>query len=229
MIEPGTFDPIWEQKYQDGHHQKYPWDMVVSFVYRYAPKNVDPREIKILEVGCGTGSNLWFAAREGFNVAGIDASQSAIEYARNRFDKEGLDGDLRVGDFTKLPFSSDNYDLVIDRGGIVCCGLTAAKQVISEVYRVLKPHGKFLFNPYSHKHTSAFSGENGPDGLVYNISSGTLVNCGQLCFYDRENISDLLQNGWKFLSIQHFEFVEQIKRQHQIHAEWRVVAEKVVN
>jgi ubiquinone/menaquinone biosynthesis C-methylase UbiE len=229
MIESRTFDPIWEKKYQSGHQQKYPWDMVVSFVYRYAPKNSERSEINILEVGCGTGSNLWFAAREGFKVAGIDASQSAIESARNRFNNEGLDGDLRVGDFTNLPFNSDNYDLVIDRGAIVCCGLSDARQVIYEIYRVLKPRGKFLFNPYSNKHTSAFSGENGPDGLVYNISSGTLANCGQLCFYDRKNISDLLQNGWKLLSIQHVKLVEQINKQQEIHAEWRVIAEKVGN
>ena len=183
MIKARTFDPIWEEKYRNGHHEKYPWDTVVSFVFRHAPKNLKPNEIKILEVGCGTGSNLWFAAREGFRVSGIDASQSAIEYARDRFNKEGLDGELKVGDFTKLPFNSDNYDLVIDRAAIACCSLTAAEHVICEIYRVLKTNGKFLFNPYSTKHTSALSGEKGSDGLIYNITSGTLINCGQLCFY----------------------------------------------
>jgi ubiquinone/menaquinone biosynthesis C-methylase UbiE len=229
MIEPRTFDPIWEEKYQGGHQQKYPWDMVVSFVYRYAPKNSKPSKIKILEVGCGTGSNLWFAAREGFRVAGIDASQSAIEHVKDRFDREDLDGDLRVGDFTQLPFNSNNYDLVIDRSAIVCCGFKAAKRVVGEVHRVLKRNGKFLFNPYSKKHSSALSGENGPDGLVYNISSGTLVDCGQICFYDRKNIDRLFQNGWKILNKRHLEIVEAIENRQQIHAEWRVVAEKVGN
>ncbi len=229
MIESRTFDPIWEKKYQNGHCQKYPWDVVVSFVYRYAPKNLKQSEVKILEVGCGTSSNLWFAAREGFQVTGIDASESAIKYAMHRFEEEGLNCDLRVGDFTQLPFDSDTYDLVFDREAITCCGLSAAKFVINEIYRVLKQNGKFLFNPYSNKHSSALSGENGPDGLVYNISSGTLVDCGQLCFYDRENIDNLFQNGWKILKKQHLEQVEEIENKQQIHAEWRVVAEKVGN
>jgi ubiquinone/menaquinone biosynthesis C-methylase UbiE len=226
MIETRTFDPIWEQKYNNGHSQKYPWDIVVSFIYRYAPKNLEPSKVKILEVGCGTGSNLWFAAKEGFQVTGIDASYSAIEYAMERFEEERLNGDLRVGDFTQLPFKTKNYDLVIDRCAIACCGRSAAKLVIDEVYRVLKTKGKFLFNPYSDKHSSALSGENGPDGLVNNISSGTLVDCGQICFYDRENITHLFQNGWQVLNIQHLDLVEQINSQQQIHAEWRVVAEK---
>ena len=227
MIESMTFDPIWEKKYQDGHCQKYPWDMVVSFIYRHAPRSLKPSEIKILEVGCGTGSNLWFAAREGFQVAGIDASKSAINNAKRRFKKEGLNGDLRIGDFTQLPFESNAYDLVIDRGSIVCCGQSAANKVVNEIHRVLKNNGKFLFNPYSDKHSSSLSGEKGPDGLIYNISSGTMVNCGQLCFYDRVHIDKLFQNGWKVLNIQHLELIEQLNKDRHNHAEWRVVAEKV--
>ena len=37
---------------------------------------------RILEVGCGMGNNLWFAAREGCRVSGLDAVESAIRFAR---------------------------------------------------------------------------------------------------------------------------------------------------
>jgi len=39
--------------------------------------------------GLRTGANLWFAAREGFQV-GIDGSAAAIAYARKRFEDEGI-------------------------------------------------------------------------------------------------------------------------------------------
>ena len=45
----------------------YPFDNVVTFLFRNYPKDKQS-EINILEVGCGGGNNLRFAAREGFNV-----------------------------------------------------------------------------------------------------------------------------------------------------------------
>ncbi len=227
MIKAQTFDPIWEEKYSQGHSERYPWDMVVSFVFRHYPRYKQRHEVKILEVGCGTGSNLWFAAREGFQVAGIDASKSAIAYAQKHLAEEGLTGDLQVSDFTMLPFESDCFDLVIDRGAITCCGLSAAKQVVDEVRRVLQVGGKFLCNPYGDRHSSYVSGQPGADGLTFDISAGTLVGVGQICFYGRREVEALFVQGWKLLSVQHMEIVEEISPQYTVHSEWRAIAEKI--
>ena len=104
-----AFNPIWEKEiYGQGRQLgRYPYDAVVSFVFRYAPRDRERSAVRILEIGCGAGNNLWFAAREGFSVTGIDGSATAIDYARKRFAEEGLSGDLRVGDFTALPFEDN--------------------------------------------------------------------------------------------------------------------------
>ena len=175
MTKSRSFDPIWEEKYADGHIDRYPWDTVVSFVFRNIPRDKPRSDIRILEVGCGTGANLWFAAREGFNVSGVDASTSAINSARRRFNEDGLAGDLRVADFTSLPFSDMEFDIVIDRCSLVCCNFEMAKQAISEIHRVMKLGGRFFFNPYSDRHSSYSSGHLGSDGLVSEITSGTMV------------------------------------------------------
>ena len=157
---------IWERKNGAGHRQLYPWDMVVSFVFRHAPRDRARADVHILEVGCGTASNLWFAAREGFSVAGIDASAAAIAAARERFNADGLSGDLRVGSFTELPFPDASFDLVIDRGAITCVGLGAGRRAVTEAKRVLRSGGFFLLsNPYAVSHSSAAAGRRDPDGL----------------------------------------------------------------
>lgn len=230
MSQPAkSFDPVWEDAiYGQGLHlNRYPFDVIVSFVYRHYPRAKPRREVRILEVGCGTGNNLWFAAREGFQVAGVDASASAIAYARKRFADEGLAGDLRVGDFTELPFADGSFDLAFDRCAITCCGMTAARQAVAEVERVLKVGGKFLFNPYSGAHGSRASGQPGPDRVTLNISAGTLVGAGQICFYDRQDLEGQFSGKWLLRSVQHVEITEQIQPQCPVHAEWRVIAEKI--
>ena len=56
----------------------YPAEELVQFVARTFP-DVKERRLSALEVGCGPGTNLWYLAREGFTIAGIDGSQNAIE------------------------------------------------------------------------------------------------------------------------------------------------------
>jgi SAM-dependent methyltransferase len=224
-----TFDPIWEREiYGEGKHlNRYPFDIVVSFVYRNYPRQIPRDAVRILEIGCGAGNNLWFAAREGFSVAGIDGSRSSIDYARGRFASEGLEGDFRVGDFTQLPFDDEEFHLVVDRGSITCCGLSAGRQAVDEVRRVLKPGGRFLCNPYSNRHTSHRSGRPGTDGLTLDAAAGTLVGVGQICYYSREDVERLFGEGWRLLNMQHLELAEMIGGEESIHAEWRIVAEKM--
>ncbi len=226
MHSAPSFDPIWDEKYAAGHEQRYPWDMVVSFVFRNFPRDKPRNNVRILEVGCGTASNLWFAAREGFNVAGVDASQHAIERARQRFNEEGLAGDLRISDFKTLPFDDHCFDLVIDRGALTCCGTTDLKRALEEIARCLVEGGRFLFNPYSDAHSSHLSGRPGPDDLTVDISEGSLVGVGQVRFTSRNDIDALLPPSLRLLSIEHLKRTEMLNPSSHVHAEWRILAEK---
>ena len=220
-----NIDPVWEEKYSTGHEERYPWDSIVSFVYRNYPRGKSRNEVKILEVGCGTGSNLWFAAREGFNVTGFDGSESAIKKARKRFQEEGLIGDFRVCDFASIPYENDIFDLVIDRGALTCAGFEVGKVAIREIHRVIRTGGLFYFNPYSDVHSSSESGDAGEDGLRHNISEGSMIGVGKICFYAKNNVLEALR-GWEIHSIQHLERAETHKPERMVHAEWRAIASK---
>jgi SAM-dependent methyltransferase len=226
MTDPETIDPIWEKKYSEGHAERYPWDCIVSFIFSNAPRDRVKNEIRILEVGFGTGSNLWFAAREGFSVAGVEGSKSAVEFANKRFLEDGLQGDLRVGDFTNLSFEDEYFDLVIDRGALCCVGETAQKKAIQEVHRVLKKGGKFHYNGYADSHSSYRAGIPGPDRVIQNITGGNLVGVGQIHFISRKDIDLFFAKGWELLNVQRLELTDMLTARGNIHAEWFVVAEK---
>ena len=223
-----AFNPIWqEQIYSQGHAlNRYPFDIVVSFVYHHFPRNKSRKEVRILEVGCGSGNNLWFAAREGFSVTGIDGSSSAIEFAKQRFQQEGLSGDFVVGDFTSLPFADNTYDLIIDRCALTCCGFSAAQSAVREIWRTMKSGGKFFANPYSDHHSSRASGKSVADGIVDGITEGTLTGVGGICFYGRGDIDRLLGSGWNVITRDHLVIMNETNATMLAHAEWRIVAEK---
>lgn len=220
--------PIWDKIYSEGKAlNRYPFDQVVSFLYRNYSREKPRSATKILEIGCGAGNNLWFAAREGFDTSGVDGSPSAIAFARQRFADENLKGDLRVADFIHLPFDDNSFDFVIDREALTCSGTSAAKKTIAEVHRVLATGGQFFFNPYSDHHSSHVSGKPGSDDLTIDITGGTLVHIGPIRFYGKRDILEMFRTGWEVISLRHMEFTEELKPSYDCHAEWILIAKKI--
>lgn len=77
------FDVSWEDLYSKGRMlNRYPHDRVVSIAFKYFGSVKNRANVRILDLGCGAGNNSWFFAREGFDVTGIDASETAIKFAR---------------------------------------------------------------------------------------------------------------------------------------------------
>ena len=216
------FDPVWEERYQDpAYRNKYPWSSVVTFVFRNWPRRADP---SIVEVGCGNGSNLWFAAREGFRTAGIDGSKTAIEYAREWFARDGLQADFRVGDFASLPFPDGDFDLAIDRGALTLGGVETVTSALAELHRVLRPGGRLLFNPFSDR-CSSFDGLPDADGCYRKISKGSINSKTHMRFYGLNDVRDALK-GWTIRSLEHHERTEFLRAERVVHAEWLAIAEK---
>lgn len=218
-----VFEFDWEKIYSENpdYRSWYPWSEVVSFIFRNAPKSRKRDEISILELGCGTGNNLWFAAREGFRVSGIDISRTAIEFADKRFVNEGLVGDFRVGDFSQLPFGDQSFDLVFDRGSLSLTHRQGAIDCVREVRRVIKPDGLFQCGPFSDRDSSFYRNPD-DDGMVRGIKVGILL-CEQACFFGLRDIRELFRDGWKFESLQHIDETDFINPARVSHSRWLAV------
>ena len=102
---------------------------------------------RVLEVGCGAGTDLARFARGGALVTGIDLSQSAIDLARRNFEQQGLQADLREADGEQLPFEDDTFDLVYAHG--VVQYTPDGRKLVDECRRVLKPGGEAVFQVYN--------------------------------------------------------------------------------
>jgi SAM-dependent methyltransferase len=97
---------------------------------------------KILDLGCGSGRHTVYFAKKGFDVCGFDISDEGVKLARSWLKKEKLKADLRVGSiYRKLPYPDNFFDAVISTQVIHHARIKNIRNAISEVERVLKPHG----------------------------------------------------------------------------------------
>ena len=102
---------------------------------------------KVLDVGCGAGTDLARFARGGAIVTGVDLSSSAIELAKQNFAQQGLPADLREADGEALPFADNEFDFVFAHG--VVQYTARDKALVDECRRVLKPGGTAVFQVYN--------------------------------------------------------------------------------
>ena len=102
---------------------------------------------RVLEVGCGAGTDLARFAKGGALVSGVDLSSSAIALARQNFDQQRLHGDLREADGEDLPFANDTFDFVYAHG--VVQYTTNPQRLADECRRVLRPGGEAVFQAYN--------------------------------------------------------------------------------
>ncbi len=102
---------------------------------------------KVLDVGCGAGTDLARFARGGAIVTGVDLASSAIALAKENFTQQRLTADLREADGESLPFGDDEFDFVFAHG--VVQYTARDKALVDECRRVLKPGGTAVFQVYN--------------------------------------------------------------------------------
>jgi ubiquinone/menaquinone biosynthesis C-methylase UbiE len=105
---------------------------------------------KLLEIGCGLGTDLLQFARNGAQTTGVDLTEDSVALAQKRFQLYGVSGEFRPADAEKLPFSENTFDVVYSFG--VLHHTPNTQKAIDEVHRILKPNGDIVIMLY-HKHS----------------------------------------------------------------------------
>jgi len=104
---------------------------------RYAGK-------KLLEVGCGMGTDLLQFARGGAICTGVDLTPRSIEISRRRFELYGMPGDFLLTDGERLPFPDESFDVVTSTLVLHHVAPDDRAAAVGEMRRVLRPGGQVL-------------------------------------------------------------------------------------
>ena len=105
------------------------------------------KSLKILDVGCGTGRHSIELSSRGYDVTGIDLSESQLARAREKAEKQGLKISFLKYDARNLPFENE-YDLAIMlcEGGFPLMETDEMNyEILKNATKSLKGHGKFIF------------------------------------------------------------------------------------
>jgi ubiquinone/menaquinone biosynthesis C-methylase UbiE len=113
------------------------------FVARYRRELLAHAGGDVLEIGFGTGLNLPCYPPHVRKVTAVDPNAGMYRKARRRIERAGVEIDRRVLGGERLPFEGGTFDCVVST--FTLCSIEDVAQALSEVYRVLKPGGKFLF------------------------------------------------------------------------------------
>lgn len=192
---PQDYQRVWEELFSSRDWGKYPPEDLIRFMARNFKSAEKRIQSTILEVGCGTGANVWFLCKEGFNVFGIDSSETGIKLAKDKVSQMGLARDdtvldLRVGNFVKLPWEDGSVDAVIDIFAIYANPPSVIQQVIKEIYRVLRPGGLFYSKLWGTETTGYGSGARLDRNTFDEIQIGPCAGMGVSCFFDIEEITE---------------------------------------
>lgn len=185
----------WDSIFASRAWGQYPPEELIRFVARTYRDGEARRSLRALEIGCGPGPNLWYLAREGFQVAGIDGSSHAIDTAHRRLEAElgaaAKSADLKVGNFTTLPWGDEMFDVVLDIEALSANPRAVIVATIAEVRRVMKPGAWFFSKMFGPETTDIGTGELLEDGTTRNPTEGPLAGVGVIHAATREDVHAL--------------------------------------
>jgi 2-polyprenyl-3-methyl-5-hydroxy-6-metoxy-1,4-benzoquinol methylase len=141
----------WYESLFENYGQKYDNEVFTQgtlgecdFIEKEAGFN---KKIKILDIGCGTGRHAIELTRRGYNVTGVDLSESQLSRARQKAREQKLEIKFLLHDARLLPFNKE-FDLAIMlcEGGFPLMETDEMNyQILQSAAKALKDDGKLIF------------------------------------------------------------------------------------
>lgn len=132
----------WNQAYQTGQcawDTRVPSPELLSFLKQ---RQLSPS--RVLDIGCGTGANAIFLARQGHSVLAIDFVEGVIKKAKQAALDLGPQIEFLAADFLELSGFTEQFSFVFDSGVYHSTRTYALKRYMETIWRVMKPGGLFL-------------------------------------------------------------------------------------
>jgi len=104
---------------------------------------------KVLDLGCGTGDQVFYYGKRGTEATGIDLNPEMIKVAEKRKKRENLPNlSFLIADASKLPFQDNSFDFASISLVFHEIEKDSRNKIISEMKRVVKKDGFLIFTDF---------------------------------------------------------------------------------
>jgi ubiquinone/menaquinone biosynthesis C-methylase UbiE len=140
-------DQVWRESFGDEYPDEVqPYSYITRSELAQFVEELDiESHSTVLDIGCGRGGpGLWVAAMTGASIIGVDISTSALSSARERAARLGLAAraEYVLGDFASIPVPSGSVEALMSVDALLFA--PDKRSAIVEIFRVLKPGGRFV-------------------------------------------------------------------------------------
>ena len=106
------------------------------------------KSVRILDIGCGTGRHSIELAKRGYNIVGIDLSESLLNRARQKAAEQNLQIVFQKQDARNLPFEHEfHLAIMICEGAFPLMETDEMNfQILQNAAKALLPEGKLIFS-----------------------------------------------------------------------------------
>ncbi len=180
----------WDKAWQSTHGRS-DWIEPAPFFVKHLPAIDSHRTGRVLDLGCGPGRHAIHAAHMGYEVVGLDAAPSGVEYGVKWAEQTGLAVNFCVGDMTALPFRNDAFDCIVSWNVIYHGTADIVEKAVSEIERCLDSDGWLILTLISKRNERYGVGrEIEPDTFVIDGSDNETAHPHR--FHDEADAAQLL-------------------------------------
>lgn len=218
-----AWDEIWERVFSNQAWGKYPSEEVIRYVARHFYP-LKGKSIKLLEVGFGTGANIWYIAREGFDVYGIEGSKTACAQASERLQAEGLRAQLGVGDIATLPYEDNSFDGVLDVECLYSNDYKTTEAILKEIHRVMKPGATFFSRTFTDQQYCGITNTPLGEFECRDVSDGPFAGKGFVRLTPERHIQSLYAEVFEIVSVDLLQ--NSVNNREYVVSEWAILCRK---
>lgn len=148
----------------------------------------------VLEIGPGTGANLEYYP-EDISLTGLEPNPYMQNYLKEKTRETGKQMEIITGTAENIPAADGHFDFVVST--LVLCSVDSLDNSLSEIKRVLKPGGRFLFIEHVAAPDKSFLRR------LQKFIKPFWKRMGDGCHPDRETWKNIEQAGFHHVEIEH--------------------------
>ena len=114
-----------------------------SNLAKYREETLADVKGNVLEIGFGTGLNISYYPKEIRRITTVDVNPGVHRLAQKRLRASSIAVDHHVLNGEHLPMADETFESVVST--FTLCSISDVEQALKEIYRVLKPGGRFFF------------------------------------------------------------------------------------